>query len=241
MAPQALRPAAPSIFTVVGRAGGRMRAGVEMDSLHVSDLPQGSHVVVHERGVTRTGAARCRVVAGEAQGWLSEKILAPADGVAAADRARLIDSALRLLATSAMASDWAPDDGPPTTPAGSRSRASDTARSALHAVTTAATFRAAGRADAEDGPVATPAGTQSRATTAARSALRAATTSAAFRAPAAVWPEDGPASTPPGAPGLFRPTLQPPLHCRVCLQRLPCECPTPVPAASTSSLEDGPP
>lgn len=178
-----------------------MRASVEMNSPLVGDLPRGSLVVVHERGVTSTGAARCRVVAGEAQGWLSEKVLAPADGVAAEEKARVIDSALRLLATSAAAIDWAPDDGPPTTPAGSRSRASDTARSAL----------------------------------------RAATTSAAFRAPAAVWPEDGPASTPPGAPGLFRPTLQPPLHCRVCLQRLPCECPTPVPAASTSSLEDGPP
>ena len=223
-----------------------MRASVEMTSPLVGDLPRGSLVVVHERGVTSTGAARCRVVAGEAQGWLSEKVLAPADGVAAEKKARVIDAALRLLATSAAAIDWAPDDGPPTTPAGSRSRASDTARSALHAVTTTATFRAAVRAGAEEGPVATAAGTQSRATTAARSALRAATTSAAFRAPAAVWPEDGPAedgpaSRPPGAPGLFRPTLQPPLHCRVCLQRLPCECPTPVPAASTSSLEDGPP
>ena len=60
-----------------------MRASVEMTSPLVGDLPRGSHVVVYERGVTRTGAARCRVVAGDAQGWLSEKVLAPADGVAA--------------------------------------------------------------------------------------------------------------------------------------------------------------
>ena len=143
-----------------------MRASVEMTSPLVGDLPRGSLVVVHERGVTSTGAARCRVVAGEAQGWLSEKVLAPADGVAAEKKARVIDAALRLLATSAAAIDWAP-------------------------------------AETDTG--------------------------------------DGPASRPPGAPGMLSPSLQPPLHCRVCLQRLPCACPTPVPAASTSSLEDGPP
>ena len=105
-----------------------MRASVEMNSPLVGDLPRGSLVVVHERGVTSTGAARCRVVAGEAQGWLSEKVLAPADGVAAEKKARVIDAALRLLATSPAAIDWAPaetdtGDGPATTPAGSRSRA----------------------------------------------------------------------------------------------------------------------
>jgi len=141
-----------SIHTVVGRNGGRMRAGVEMDSPPVVDLPRGARVVVHERGVARTGAARCRVVAGEAQGWLSEKILAPADGVAAADEARLVDSALRLLATSAASIDW-PDDGPAATPAGSRSRASSAARAALRTATTSAAFRAV-----DDGPVTTPAG-----------------------------------------------------------------------------------
>ena len=184
-----------------------MRASVEMTSPLVGDLPRGSLVVVHERGVTSTGAARCRVVAGEAQGWLSEKVLAPADGVAAEKKARVIDAALRLLATSAAAIDWAPDDGRPWAP--------------------------------DDGRPTTPAGSRSRASTAAHSALRAVTTSAAFRAPATF--QDGPASRPPGAPGMLSPSLQPPLHCRVCLQRLPCECPTPVPAASTSSLEDGPP
>ena len=197
-------PPAASVFTVVGRSGGRMRASVEMTSPLVGDLPRGSLVVVHERGVTSTGAARCRVVAGEAQGWLSEKVLAPADGVAAEKKARVIDAALRLLATSAAAIDWAPAE-----------------------------------TDTGDGPATTPAGSRSRASTAAHSALRAVTTSAAFRAPATF--QDGPASRPPGAPGMLSPSLQPPLHCRVCLQRLPCACPTPVPAASTSSLEDGPP
>ena len=79
------------------------------------------------------------------------------------------------------------------------------------------------------------------ASDAARSALRAATTSAAFRGPAAIWPEDGPAATPPGAPALPRPSL-PPVHCRICLQRLPCSCPDGgVPATSAESLPDGPP
>ena len=159
----------------------------------------------------------------------------------ASDAAR---SALRAATTSAafrgsVSADA--EDGPAAALAGSRSRASDAARSALHAVTTSAAFRAAVPHDAEEGPATTPAGSRSRASDAARSALRAATTSAAFRGPAAIWPEDGPAATPPGAPALPRPSL-PPVHCRICLQRLPCSCPDGgVPATSAESLPDGPP
>ena len=158
----------------------------------------------------------------------------------ASDAAR---SALRAATTSAAfrGSVSADEDGPLAAPAGTHSRASTAARSALHAVTTSAAFRAAVPAE-EEGPATTPAGSRSRASDAARSALRAATTSAAFRGPAAIWPEDGPAATPPGAPVLPRPSL-PPVHCRICLQRLPCECPDGgVPATPSESFDpDGPP
>jgi len=153
-------------------------------------------------------------------------------------------SALHAVTTSAAFRAAVPHDaeeGPAAAPAGTHSRASTAARSALHAVTTSAAFRAAVPAE-EEGPATTPAGSRSRATDAARSALRAATTSAAFRGPAAIWPEDGPAATPPGAPAQTRPSL-PPLHCRICLQRLPCECPDGgVPATPSESVDpDGPP
>ena len=217
-------------------------------------------------------AARCRILTADGStGWVSERCISPieepstrilaatavvraadaADGPAATPAgthsraSTAARSALHAVTTSAAFRAAVPTDaeeGPAAAPAGTRSRASGAARSALHAVTTSAAFRAAVPHDAEEGPATTPAGSRSRASDAARSALRAATTSAAFRGPAAIWPEDGPAATPPGAPALPRPSL-PPVHCRICLQRLPCECPDGgVPATPSESFDpDGPP
>ena len=74
-------PAPPtSTFVVSGDSGARLRAGVEMDSPLVADLIPGTRVVVEERATSRTGVARCRVSSGKSEGWLSAKVLAPADG-----------------------------------------------------------------------------------------------------------------------------------------------------------------
>lgn len=74
-------PAPPtSTFVVSGNSGARLRAGVEMDSPLVADLIPGTRVVVEERATSRTGVARCRVSSGKSEGWLSAKVLAPADG-----------------------------------------------------------------------------------------------------------------------------------------------------------------
>ena len=53
---------------------------LEMDSPLVADLPSGTRVVVEKRATSRTGVERCRVSSGKSEGWLSAKVLAPADG-----------------------------------------------------------------------------------------------------------------------------------------------------------------
>ena len=67
-------------FIVSGKNGARLRASVEMDSPVVADLPSGTRVVVEERATSRIGVERCRVSSGKSEGWLSAKVLAPADG-----------------------------------------------------------------------------------------------------------------------------------------------------------------
>ena len=79
-APDAFLAPGVAPFIVSGKDGGRLRAGVEMDSPLVADLPSGTRVVVEERATSRTGVERCRVSSGKSEGWLSAKVLAPADG-----------------------------------------------------------------------------------------------------------------------------------------------------------------
>ena len=125
--------------------GGRMRA-LRRDRLAACQrLAPGSHVVVHERGVTRTGATAAASWPATAPGWLTRR------GPRARRRRRVAARRTRAALRSSCRQHVRygqrlrrrTEDGPATTPAGSRSRASDTARSALHAVTTSATFRAA--------------------------------------------------------------------------------------------------
>ena len=78
---EAGRPAAPAapVFVVSGKSGARLRAGVELDSSRVADLPSGTCVTVRERATTRDGAERCCVISGDTIGWLSARLLVLAD------------------------------------------------------------------------------------------------------------------------------------------------------------------
>ena len=120
-------PAAP-VFVVSGKSGARLRAGVELDSPLVADLPSGTIVTVRERATTRDGAERCCVISGDTIGWLSAKLL-----------------------VALSAGDMEADDGPAATAAGTHSHATtNKLRAAVHASTA---FRAtAAAADAPPPP-----------------------------------------------------------------------------------------
>ena len=105
-------PAAP-VFVVSGKSGARLRAGVELDSPLVADLPSGTIVTVRERATTRDGAERCCVISGDTIGWLSAKLL-----------------------VALSAGDMEADDGPAATAAGTHSHATtNKLRAAVHAST----------------------------------------------------------------------------------------------------------
>ena len=108
-------PAAPGapVFVVSGKSGARLRAGVELDSPLVADLPSGTIVTVRERATTRDGAERCCVISGDTIGWLSAKLL-----------------------VALSAGDMEADDGPAATAAGTHSHATtNKLRAAVHAST----------------------------------------------------------------------------------------------------------
>jgi len=101
-------PAAP-VFVVSGKSGARLRAGVELDSALVADLPSGTVVTIRERATTHDGAERCCVISGDTIGWLSAKLLVTGDMEA--------------------------DDGPAATAAGTQSSIKSKLRAAIHAST----------------------------------------------------------------------------------------------------------
>ena len=205
-------PAAP-VFVVSGKSGARLRAGVELDSSLVADLPSGTCVTVRERATTRDGAERCCVISGDTIGWLSTRLLVLADdseaivrsvfdGVATSDNGTItVLQAWKALRTNDAFARAMGFDGRD----GEWDRlvlAFDELREEGKKNISFAEFRrvllSAGDAEADDGPAATAAGTHSHATTnKLRAAVHAstafrATADAATAAAGVVWRPGGP-------------------------------------------------
>ena len=211
-------PAAP-VFVVSGKSGARLRAGVELDSTLVADLPSGTVVTIRERATTHDGAERCCVISGDTIGWLSFKLLVAAtppavvrsifDGVDGSENGTItVLQAWKALRTNdafawAMGFDGRDDEWDRLVlafdelkEAGKKNMSfEEFQRVALSAKVSA------GDVEADDGPAATAAGTQSSAISKLRAAIHAST---AFRATAAPPPppesRGGPPDLPPPAP-----------------------------------------
>ena len=210
-------PAAP-VFVVSGKSGARLRAGVELDSSRVADLPSGTCVTVRERATTRDGAERCCVISGDTIGWLSFKLLVVAtppavvrsifDGVSDNGKITVLQ-AWKALRTNdafawAMGFDGRDDEWDRLVLAFDKLKEAgikDMSFEEFQRVALSAKV-SAGDAEAEDGPAATAAGTHSNAISKLRAAIHAST---AFGATADAPPpppesRGGPPDLPPPAP-----------------------------------------
>ena len=207
-------PAAP-VFVVSGKSGARLRAGVELDSSRVADLPSGTCVTVRERATTRDGAERCCVISGDTIGWLSAKLLISAtppavvrsifDGVDGSENGTItVLQAWKALRTNdafawAMGFDGRDDEWDRLVLAFDELKEAGKKNMSFDEFQRVAL--SAGDAEADDGPAAAAAGTQSSAMSKLRAAIHAST---AFRATDAPPPppesSGGPPDLPPPAP-----------------------------------------
>lgn len=87
--PQPASPSGMAIeragFQVIGKRGALVRAGRELDTARVGEIPYGSRVVAVEKGWEKCGGERLRIVDPKA-GWVSRKVLAPLGAGATAPR-----------------------------------------------------------------------------------------------------------------------------------------------------------
>ena len=214
-APEAA-PAAPGapVFVVSGKSA-RLRAGVELDSALVADLPGGTRLTVEQRARTREGTDRCCVVAGDKMGWLSARLLVLAeeseaivrsvfDGVATSDDGTITVlqawKALRTHDAFARAMGFDGRDGEWDRLVLAFDELREEGKKNISFEEFRRVLLSAGE-EADDGPAAVAAGTQSSAMSKLRAAIRAST---AFGATAAPPPppesSGGPPDLPPPAP-----------------------------------------
>ena len=214
-------PAAP-VFIVSGKSGARLRAGVELDSPLVADLPSGTIVTVRERATTRDGAERCCVISGDTIGWLSDKLLVAAtppavvrsifDGVSDNGQISVMQAwkALRTNDAFARAMGFDGRDGEWDRLVLAFDELREEGKKNISFEEFRRVLLSAGE-EADDGPAAVAAGTQSSAMSKLRAAIHAST---AFRAIAADAPppppklsggppEDLPPPTPSSPSGWF--------------------------------------